>query len=87
MKMKYQKPQILFESFELATSIAASCNYVQTNLQSYEEDCAAYPIDLPDLRIFNRSDASSTCVVEPTGKFDDLCYQVPNDAYNVYTSY
>lgn len=85
--MKYQKPQILFESFEMSTSIAATCNYVQTKTLNYEMDCAVYPIDIPSMRIFDRGVEASTCTTDPVGVFDDLCYQVPNDAYNIYTSY
>lgn len=87
MKIKYQKPQILFESFELATSIATTCNYVQTKTLTLEDLCAVYPVDVPEMRIFDREAALSTCTHEPPGFEDKVCYQVPNEAYNVYTSY
>ena len=85
MKIKYQKPQILFEGFELETSIAATCQYVQSPTKTYDTDCMAYPIDDKELKIFSAS--NSNCKFSPVdGLYDDLCYQVPNDAMNVFHS-
>lgn len=86
MKKAYSKPDILFESFSLATSIAAGCE-VKLDTQ------AAYVcgIKFDNTTIFTndvtncRADKGGT-VIADGGTADQLCYHNPYEANNVFAS-
>lgn len=86
MKIKYAKPQILFESFELSTSIATTCAFIQTNTFNYERDCVVYPADDESFRLWEFGVTTGCDFTPGEGIYDALCYQVPNDAMNVHDS-
>ncbi len=82
MKKAYVKPQIVFESFQLSTSIAASCALIGTQLAQY-----VCPFEDPDsgFLIFAES-VASPCDTAPVGGNDSVCYDVPNESWNVLSS-
>lgn len=82
MKKPYIKPQIAFESFQLSTSIAASCALLGTNAAQY-----FCPVEDPDsgFMIF-ADDLTSPCDTAPVGGNDSVCYDVPVANWNVFTS-
>ena len=80
MKKAYEKPQIVFDSFELSQSIAAGCEYLSNATRG---DCAVKPgPDIPS--IFSQSGICES--VPAPGYEDQLCYDVPNDWENVFSS-
>lgn len=82
MKKNYEKPEIMFDSFELSQSIAGGCELIQTN--QAEKSC---PINIPDFGPGYTWFADLlTCYATPPGPNDSICYHVPSDAYNVYSS-
>lgn len=80
MKKSYTKPNIMFDSFELATSIAAGCAYISTNVAPYI--CGVKDEEL-NLILF--SDMVN-CTSTPPGGNDSVCYDVPTADVSVYTS-
>ena len=85
MKKAYSKPQILFDSFELAQDIAAGCEEI-ANHALYQ--CAWYDEE-SDITVFVES--ISACTYKPQKNeqpdmYNGLCYHVPTDSYNVFTS-
>ncbi len=80
MKKTYIKPQIVFDSFELTTSIAAGCSFLSTNQDPYV--CAILDPEL-GFTIFS---TRPTCDSTPPGGNDSICYHVPVADVSVYTS-
>ena len=72
MKKTYSKPVIVFESFQLATSIAGGCAL------------GTKPsVDVGGFQVF----ADTGCGAMPQeGKDDNTCYQVPTADSNVFSS-
>ena len=80
MKKTYSKPEILFESFSISTSIAAGCE-LDTPLPSYEENCG-YPIKGAVLFV-----TGAQCTNVPQdGKYNGFCYHVPVETSNLFNS-
>ena len=74
MKKTYSKPDIVFDSFALSTSVAA-CKY-ETN---YGPDICGYMFD-PETYIFLESvSGCTTKITEGEEAFDGLCYHVYAD--------
>lgn len=82
MKKNYIKPQIAFESFQLSTSIAASCALLGAEHAQY-----VCPVTDPDsgFTIFT-DELSSPCDTAPIGGSDSVCYDIPVANWNVLTS-
>ena len=79
MKKEYKKPQIIYESFELSQSIAAGCEFVSSAMRGM---C---PV-MTDLG-FSVFITSYGCDYTPPNEDDDmLCYDVPSDSSQVYSS-
>lgn len=82
MKKQYSKPDILFESFTLSTSIAGSCETVLDNPSANQ--CG---IKMGFKTYFTESVAGcSTDVIDGSGDLNGLCYHVPFDTNNVFNS-
>ena len=82
MKKNYSKPDILFESFSLCSSIAAGCaRPIRTQA---EMQCA--------LMAGNRAiftDAVNACmfkVMDGSAQFDGICYHIPTEYTNLFNS-
>ena len=78
----YKKAEILFVSFELSQSIAAGCeaisNYAYGSCQLYVGDSTG-----DGLSVFTDD---LDCVITTPEEADKVCYDVPNDNNNVYSS-
>ena len=82
MKKTYEKPQVLFESFELSTNISAGCEK-PTNLPS-QNQCG---LDFSGLMVFMTG--MTGCENIQVGENDDfngICYHAPNPENNLFTS-
>lgn len=76
MKKTYNKPQIIFESFEFTTSIAAGCQFL-TDTKSDANSCVY-------------TENGNTIFLDACG-FDEetleiLCYHVPTEDYIIFNS-
>ena len=84
MKKKYSQPDIAFESFSLATSIAGNCE-VKTDTKGGGE--CAYPMDgVGDVFVIG----INACLVPVTDEqslvFNGFCYHVPVENSNLFNS-
>ena len=81
MKKSYVKPQVFFEDFHLSTSIAAGCEYTTNHALN---DCT-YKI-AGGRNVF--VDANTNChdITAPGGDYGAVCYHVPSDTNNLFTS-
>ena len=73
MKKTYSKPVIVFESFQLATSIAGGCALGTEP-----------PVDVGGFIVFTDSNVCNTLPEE--GKDYNICYHVPTEDSNVFSS-
>ena len=81
MKKTYERPQIVFESFELSQSIAAECLYITNAARG---TCA---IDTGDGIGMLFTSSVDACEYEPgPGMHDDICYDNPGENPNVFSS-
>ena len=82
MKMSYEKPEILFVSFELSQDIAGGCELISNH---GDGACAIY---VPDPGWEGITVYSDGCVATPPNPNagDEPCYHVPQARYNVYSS-
>ena len=81
MKKKYESPKIVFESFRLSTSIAAGCDFLSTGASPF-----VCPVVIPEnygLTIFSDP---NICDYTSTGDNDQICYDVPLENHNVFSS-
>lgn len=80
MKKTYVKPEIMFESFALATNIAAGCEKI-IDTQS-QNQCG---IDMGGGKtIFISSSICTT--VQSDGIYNGFCYHVPTEDKNIFNS-
>ena len=82
MKKKYFKPQIMFDSFELSESIAVQCSAISRQAPGL---CAVELDKGLDLYLFYDS-VTYGCTVTTPDENDKICYDVPNDTRNVFSS-
>lgn len=80
MKKRYIKPQIVFESFELSSNIAAGCSLLSSPSAAY-----VCPVTDPELG-FTIFASNSVCDFIPPGDHDQICYDVPLASTNVFES-
>lgn len=79
MKKVYEKPEILFESFSLSTSISKGCE-IKTDSQSY----GVCTIGTGEIAMFDG--AVPNCVYTPGEEYDGPCYHVPIESENLFNS-
>lgn len=83
MKKAYSKPQIIFDSFELSQSIASGCEGIA--LQAENECAVRVELEgIGNIDIFNTT--PSPCTTSGPGDHDLVCYHVPSDDNNVFSS-
>lgn len=86
MKKVYEKPQFMFESFEMSTNIASGCQYTNVTYTSDQNGCG-YQVSGDrfnnEITIFT-SDA--TCDVTQADGYDGLCYHVPTAGNTIFNS-
>ena len=82
MKKSYVKPQVCFEDFHLSTSIAAGCEY--TTNQAMNQCVYHLANDVGNVFV----DANTNChdITAPGGSYGSICYHVPADTNNLFTS-
>ena len=87
MKKAYSKPEIVFESFSLSTSIATCRMEASFDASLGKWGCKGYKIETDDgnLVIF-MSDYNGCQWVEADGDFNGICYDVPSDPLNLFGS-
>ena len=84
MKKKYEKPDILFESFALSQSISAGCEMIGGNQAQYVCPVWVKTPGFDDDRYTIFGDG--TCDSKPVGGNDSICYHVPIADNNVFNS-
>lgn len=85
MKIKYSKPDIMYESFSLSTSIASTCAIkTGTDLQAAKQ-CG---YDYGGLILFLNSMTNVCDVKTEDGSpvFDSICYHVPTTTTGLFNS-
>lgn len=75
---KYSKPQIVFESFELSTNIAAGCQHTADH---YQGTCAVTVGGVVQVFI-----ESSVCAFTVSDGDSGMCYYIPNADNSVFAS-
>lgn len=78
-KRRYEKPCIIYDGFEMSQSIAGNCE----GIANFAENLCSVTVNIGfDIQIYNNSNC------EYTGPdFEDMvCYHVPSDFNNVFTS-
>ena len=80
MKKNYSKPEIVFESFKLTTSIASNCDY---NSNSGDKNTCSVDVGWgPSVFV-----SKPICSVESeNGNEFEVCYDVPTDDTRVFGS-
>jgi hypothetical protein len=79
MKKIYSKPDVLFDSFSLCSSIA-SCEVEAT----FRRDVCGVEMAIGVIMF---TDSTGSCNwKQEDGEYDGLCYHVPLEAYNVFSS-
>lgn len=81
MKKEYSKPLISYESFELSQSIAEGCEVIS----NYGNGMCVLTISEEDGLVFF-TDSISGCRITSTNLLDGICYDVPSDYSQVFTS-
>ena len=86
MKKTYIKPEIMFDSFELSTNIAGSCD---EKLYTPNNTSCGYVPEGYDKAIFITG--ISGCEEKHDdgngdGDYNGLCYHVPTTGYNLFNS-
>ena len=89
MKKAYTKPQIMFEDFSLSTSIALGCEFESDN-NAAEGSCGYFDEGLQTTVFVDGNTGCEYC--EPNkqwgqGDFNTVCYDIPDENYNLFTSY
>lgn len=80
MKKLYQSPQILFESFELSSSVAAGCGVISKPSAAY-----VCPVIDPEFG-FTIFSATNVCDYTSPDAFDRVCYNIPLENNSVFSS-
>lgn len=78
MKKKYVKPDIVFQNFRLSTELCEAC-YIKAVYADY--DCPIVIEDFPYTLI-----TEFNCEAYAPEITDTLCYHVPIEDYNVFSS-
>lgn len=81
LKKEYTKPDIIFESFALSTSIAAGCEK-KTNTPSLDQCGFKYG---PDVVYIDKESGCADIQVDGS-ILDGFCYHNPSDANNLFNS-
>lgn len=76
MKKEYVKPEIVFESFKMSTSIAGPCVFDHN-----ATDRSSCSVDVGGFTLFS---SEGTC--EVIGNESEVCYHVPTDDFRTFTS-
>jgi hypothetical protein len=81
MKKTYSKPDIFYEDFSLSTNIAASCELHPTEFIG-----DTFIVDMGGVILLNNDEYCTFPIEDGKNEFDNLCYHVPYDSFNVFMS-
>ena len=85
MKIKYSKPDIMYESFSLSTSIASTCAIkTGTDLQAAKQ--CGYDYGGVILFLEGMTKACQIEIEDGSPYFDSICYHVPTTATGLFNS-
>ena len=79
MKKNYSKPEIVFESFKMTTSIATNCDYDSNHT---DQNSCSVDIGIGPMIFLSKP----TCAYVPKGDEFDVCYDVPTNDTRVFGS-
>ena len=77
----YVTPMLSFESFELSSNVGSSCEY-KTN---HALNSCTYSL-VGGRNVFVSAATSCHDITALGGEYGTVCYQVPNDQSNLFTS-
>ena len=83
MRKSYQKPYVLFEDFSVSTNIASGCKHIAS---AAPDLC---PVTLPwgpTTKVVFIDESMGCKTIEADGDFNGVCYHVPSENDNVFTS-
>lgn len=80
MKKAYSKPEIIFDDFSLATTIAAGC---EKQTGPHEYSC---PYQFGDINIFVSGVSACTSGLEKPDGFNGWCYHNPDGGIKLFNS-
>lgn len=84
MKKVYEKPQFMFESFEMSTNIASGCQHTNVTYSSGQTGCGYKVGRFDDMIVFTTEvNCESTY---DDGKFNEICYHVPTAGNTIFNS-
>ena len=82
MKRKYTKPDIVFESFSMSTSIAAGCE----KRVNFAQEVCAVPTSTPFVNVFVETYGSLCDTYPSNDQYDGFCYHIPIESSNFFNS-
>lgn len=83
MKKEYSKPEIMFESFTMSTSIAAGC---ENKFGAPSRSTCGYENDDGDTIFVTGIGGACNIMGNEESKFNGLCYHVPVETNNLFNS-
>lgn len=84
MKKVYEKPQFVFESFEMSTNIAAGCAHTNVVPSEGVAGCGYVVGRQEDMVVFTSGIGCPT--QKDDGEYDGICYHTPVDGNSIFTS-
>ena len=85
MKKKYSKPDIAFENFSLATSIAGDCE-IKVDTKG-DGECGYYMDYVGWIFLMEMIGGCQVKITEEQSmKYNGFCYHVPTETYNLFNS-
>jgi hypothetical protein len=81
MKKTYSKPDIFFEDFSLSTNIAAGCELFPTD---YIGD--TFVVEFGGNILLSAGPHCTSAIQDGKNEFNNLCYHVPFEDFNVFMS-
>lgn len=86
MKKKYEKPEIMFESFSMSTNIASGCEHQNVTHSDGVYGCG-YKLERFDDVVFTEAvGCNAHEVLDSDGSYNKICYHVPSENNNLFTS-
>lgn len=81
MKKEYQKPELYYESFQLAQSIASNCE----GIANFAENACSVTLEGPGYQLTLFHD-DTICNDSPPNPDNFVCYHAPAENMNVFSS-
>ena len=81
-KKAYKRPELYYESFTLSQNIASSCE----GIALFNENICGVKVDMMDIEMIIYGNGNGACEFQPPNPENLICYHVPSDANNVFSS-